>query len=376
MANSKTNCSINGIKYFKKYTMINGTRKMIYGKSEKDWQKKVDAEKINEALGLIDATSTLGQAIDLWIYVSLASNMSIRLSTFSIHEGVYRNRIKGKPICNRKLRDVKSIDMQNFINDLAKEGRSPHAIQAAMKVFNMFFRFAIQEGYVLKNPCTNAHSPKLPIANEIKVFTDAEIGRIKNALVGDRNRFLFLFVLATGLRQGEALAFRHKELLGNSIIVNKEQSNIRHITKGEKTSYEIVDTEPKTNSSYRTIPLPEIIKTEYLAHRFICQKENLKNGKGKLKENDLIFLSPTGLRWQTGNIQEAWKLVLIKAEVPYKSFHSLRHTYITKLVQSGMNIVTIMQLAGHSKMETTLRYTHIEMEHKELSAEIMNELIK
>lgn len=89
-------------------------------------------------------------------------------------------------------------------------------------------------------------------------------------------------------------------------------------------------------------------------------------GNGEIVENDYMFLSKTGLRSQGAQIQKEWSLILAKAEIGYKPFHSLRHTYITRLVQTpGVNIVTAMELAGHSKLETTLRYTHIETKHKE-----------
>ena len=371
----KTNCERNGIKYFRKYATINGKRKMIYGESEKDWKAKVDElEKLN-TLGIINTKETLGAAMATWVYTILAGKHNIKKSTFSIYEGIYRNSIKGHDVMNIPLIDAKSASVQKYINDLSSMGKTPNAVREAKKVLNMFFKYAVSEGYILKNPCTNTTTPPLPARGEIKVFTDAEITKIKDVLADDRDRFLFLLALATGMRQGELLALRHSDLSGGSVKVTKTQLTLRHIKQGSEIEYEISDEPPKTDASYRDIPLPKFIKTEYQAHRKLCQIEKLKWGKGRLEEFDPIFLSSTGLRWQTAQIQKKWELVLAKAEVDYKSFHSLRHTYITKLVQSGINIVTVMQLAGHSKMETTLRYTHVEMDHKEKAVDIIDQLL-
>jgi len=372
----KTNCIINGKSYYQEWIKLDGKRKLVRADSERAWKKKTDKMKEKQSLGLIDVNMSVDKAMGVWVYNALAHKPSIRLSTFSIHEGTYRNRILGSSLSNVNLIDCKSVHIQNLINHQVKAGLSANAIQCSRKVLNMFFKYAVTEGYILKNPCANAYAPKTEPNEEIKVFTSEEIERIKIALIGDRDRFLFLFDLATGLRQGEALGFKHRDMKKDSIYVSRQQCTIRHIEQGEKTLYEISDEPLKTDASYREIPLPPSIRKEYLDHKKLCQLEKLKWGKGKLIDDDYLFLSPTGLRCQTGNIQSKWEMILVKAEVEYKSFHSLRHTYITKLVQSGVNIVTVMQLAGHSKMSTTLRYTHIEKGFKELTIPIIENMIK
>ena len=46
------------------------------------------------------------------------------------------------------------------------------------------------------------------------------------------------------------------------------------------------------------------------------------------------------------------------------SFHDLRHTYISSLVEAGIDLATIKDLAGHSDISMTLKYTHIKEEMK------------
>lgn len=360
---AKTNCVINGIPYFRKYATINGKRKMIYGKSEKDWQRKVDEEKRLESLGIIETNSTLEQAMDVWVYDVLKNNPQNKPATFSVYEGVYRVQIRNSSLMKMKLLDIKTTHVQNYINSI---NVSVFMVYSIKKVLNMFCRYAVSEGYMLRNPCSNVKLPKAPHVQDIEIFSDEETKMIESALIGNRMRFLVELALATGMRQGELLALKHFDFNPNQIEVTKTQATIRHITKDEKNEYEICDTEPKTEASYRKIPLPEYIAAEYNLHKELCRKEKLRLGQGELIENDYMFLSKTGLRAQGAQIQKEWKKILIKAEVDYRSFHSLRHTYITKLVQTpGVNIVTAMELAGHSKLETTLRYTHVEMKHKE-----------
>lgn len=370
----KTNCSINGTQYYRKYATINGKRIMVYGESEKEWKEKVKELQRKESLGMIYTTDTVGNALDTWMYY-VFNKKPIRKTTYSIYEGIFRNLIAGSDVCKVKMKDVKSIHVQNYYNKLENQGKSAHSIQNAKKVLNMFFKYAVSEGYLLKNPCDNANAPKAKRPESIEVFTDSEIERIKKALDGDRDRFIFVLALSTGCRIGELLALRHQDV-GKTIEINKEQTTIRHINKGEPIRYELTDGPPKTSQSYRMIPIPDSVLKEYEAHKHIYKLEYMKRGSGAIKEDDHLFLTKNGIRWQTAQIQKKWKYVLAKAEVDYKKFHTLRHTYITKLIQSGINIVTVMQLAGHSNLDTTLRYTHIEIEHKEKALDVIDQLVK
>ena len=370
----KTNCTINGIPYFRKYVRINGERKMVYGESEKDWNRKVDEMKRLASLGVIDSHSTVGKAIDLWVYNVLPANPSIRKSTYSIYEGIYRNTIKDTDIMGIDLLTIKSINIQSFVNKMVESGKSGHAIAQSYKVLNKFFAYAESEGLIIRNPCKNVFIPKAETPDEIEVYSDGEIEKIYKALEGDRDRFLILLALATGMREGELAALQHFDMGKPTIKVYKQQITERIIEKGQPIKYITRDSEPKTDASHRELPLPKFIQKEYQKHQSLCKKEKLKRGDGGLKDDDYIFLSPNGCRLQQGQVQKKQKLILLKAEVSYKKFHAYRHTYITKLIQSGVNIVTVMQLAGHSSLNTTMRYTHIEMEHKEKAADFINQI--
>jgi site-specific recombinase XerD len=372
----KTNCIINGIVYYQRWATVNGKRELVRGDSESDWIRKVDKLKEDATLGLISTNFSLAKCMDSWIYTCLASNPSIKESTFSIHEGVYRNKIAPSSFAKLKLKDIRSVQVQTFLNNLTSQGATPYSVQSARKILRMFFAYAISESYILKNPCYNAHTPSLPIKHEIKVFSDSDIEKIKTSLIGDRNRFIVMLDLATGMRQGELLALKHSDMGKPTLKITKAQSTIRHIEKGQKIRYEIVDTPPKTKAGYREIPLPDSVKKEYEIHKKLCQEEKLARGLGKLIESDYLFYSKNRLRCQPSKLRESWKEILSRANIEFKTFHSLRHTYITKLVQNGVNIYTVMQLAGHEKIETTLRYTHIEMEHKEKVLDIIDSMIK
>ena len=56
------------------------------------------------------------------------------------------------------------------------------------------------------------------------------------------------------------------------------------------------------------------------------------------------------------------------------SFHSLRHSFATQLLESGVNVRTIQALLGHRSLETTQRYTHVAGDYLKLTRSPLDSL--
>ncbi len=61
-----------------------------------------------------------------------------------------------------------------------------------------------------------------------------------------------------------------------------------------------------------------------------------------------------------------------KAEIKNLSFHTVRHTFATRLVLSGVDIVTVSKLLGHSKIQTTMRYSHPTPEALKMAVSVLD----
>jgi len=373
----KTNYTVNGNSYFRKYVTIHGKRKMVYADSEKAWNKKVEELKKLETLGIIDSKKSLGDAMQIWVYTILFSKQNLAKSTISIYEGIYRNTIKDDAIMGIPLLDVKTATIQDYANRQKALGKSANSVQQSVKVLKMFFKYAVEESYVMNNPCKRVSLAPSPKNDDIVVLSNKEIERLNNTLENERERLLVLLGLATGMRIGELLGLRHSDIDGKSeVTVMQQLQNVRHVEENKPIRYELAYVPTKSGDT-RTIPLPLFIQTEYQIHKKLCQIEHLQNGKGRITGDTPLFLSPTGLLCQQGQINKRWQYILAKSEIEHKKFHTLRHTYITKLAQSTdpiIPIAVIMELAGHKDMRTTLRYTHVEMEHKEKTVDVISEL--
>ena len=83
------------------------------------------------------------------------------------------------------------------------------------------------------------------------------------------------------------------------------------------------------------------------------QKEKLlKNGLSYYPER-FLFTTDSCESIDDKNLLRAWQRVLKKADVRYRNFHTLRHTYATKLFEKGIPLITVSRLLGHSNVQIT-----------------------
>lgn len=97
----------------------------------------------------------------------------------------------------------------------------------------------------------------------------------------------------------------------------------------------------------------------------------LKVLEGIPRVSEYVFVNP-----ETGNpytdIKHSWTTVMDKAGIKNFRFHDLRHTAITRMVEKGIPLPVVKEIAGHSKIETTMRYTHTSPKQKVEAIAVLN----
>lgn len=161
MAN-KTNCVRNGKKYYRLRVDLGRdsegkrVRKTFYGTSKKDAEDKRD-EYINglkSGLNVDAKTVSLGELVHLWLFEVVRISKDIKASSFERYETIYRLYIKDSEIYGIKISDIKSINIQKYYNKLYESGKRSSLIFNINKLLRIFFYYAVNEGYILKNPCS------------------------------------------------------------------------------------------------------------------------------------------------------------------------------------------------------------------------------
>ncbi len=156
--------------------------------------------------------------------------------------------------------------------------------------------------------------------------------------------------MSTGLRIGELCALKWDNIDLKKRILTGRSTIQRIQCSGGNTKTKIVVTEPKSESSMRSIPIPENMI------------DFLKEFKGT---PDDYVLSGTEKPVEPRTMQYRFTKILKNVKLPSVHFHALRHIFASTCVELGFDVKALSELLGHSKVEITLnRYVHSSFERK------------
>ncbi|MBV4415958.1 site-specific integrase [Clostridium tyrobutyricum] len=257
-----------------------------------------------------------------------------------------------------------------------------NVIKNLNKLLKQFLNYAVDEGYIIKNPCwgNKIVIPEQNIAkkDEIKIFTDGEISQLEKVLRTSRLKCLILTALTTGLRQGELLALTWDDidLDKGEISVNKSIKRVNIIKSDDSKENKILIQPPKTINSNRIVPIPSELIPILKQHHLKQKLEKIKAGE-EYKDNNFVFPTALGKPIDAKNLFRSYKNLLIKAGIEHKKFHCLRHTYASKLFANNIPLKTVQVLLGHSNIKTTADiYTHVMPKQKIDAAEKLNSILR
>ncbi|MBL7575418.1 site-specific integrase [Peptoniphilus asaccharolyticus] len=244
------------------------------------------------------------------------------------------------------IKDIKVLDLQNFINSLDLK---PSTIKLVFSKVKQVFNFGndIAEVINYKPKFNKVILPKTTSKVRNDILNEDEINSILNDFIETIYYYIFKFALLTGMRKGEILALKWDKIdfENNIIIVNKNLNRFNKLTL------------PKNNSSIRVVPMSNLLKDLLLElKKFIKTKINysLECDNIVISENnelDFVFRNEYGEFITTNDIDNLFKR-------RYKSkyhFHQFRHYFATKLINTGIPIADVAKILGHAQVTTTLK---------------------
>ena len=184
--------------------------------------------------------------------------------------------------------------------------------------------------------------------------------------------FQLYFILGTGIRAAELTGLRWSDVQGNRFTVSQTIRRNRNYQAGAKHRTFLKSSTPKTKAGRRTIPLSPKMQQLLIQHRRIQLQTRLAKG-ASWNANDLIFCSEIGTPYEGRNLTRVLHRTLERAGLEQMGVHALRHTFATRAMESGMDVRTLSEILGHTKVALTLQlYAHSSMETKKKAMEEMD----
>jgi integrase len=186
------------------------------------------------------------------------------------------------------------------------------------------------------NPVADVEKYPQGRPGEVQVFSPEEVWALVRAAESDQDAAIFLTAAFTGLRQGELLALRWRDIDFPGAIVRVAGS----YGLGKVTS-------PKSGK-VRSVPLaPDV--AEALAR--LDQREHFT------ADDDPVFAGVAGGHLDGAALTKRYKAALERANLRPLRFHDLRHTFGTRMIAQA-DIRRVQEWMGHADVQTTMRYLH------------------
>jgi len=266
-----------------------------------------------------------------------------------------------------RISELYSVAMESGRID-GKGGLSKQTVLHMHRVLKRALSQAVKWGLISRNPCDAVDNIPKPNKKERLTFTTEETLSLLEQLEGNRLQLPVLLAVTTGMRRGEILGLRWKD-----IDLDKKRLCIRQIVI-ETREYGLEVKQPKTDSSSRTIALPRIAIEAIKKYRVEQAELCLQLGKGLTPES-MLFDEFSGLNIPN-RITVNFRSFIKTHGFKHVTFHDLRHTHATHLLEQNIHPKIVSERLGHSTIALTMNtYSHVMPTMQEEAANKVDDML-
>ena len=274
---------------------------------------------------------------DLKAEVLKYTSDNLQKSTSQIYRRVLNDMLR--IIKNKPVKLITNSDIENYKSVRLKEV-SKTTVNIDLKTLKAIFNLALKWDWINENPLR--YVKQISIAQKERLcFNDIELKVLLNNITDPLLKNIVMFGLFTGCRLNEIINIQIKDIdLNERVLIIRNKENFK--TKTGKN---------------RQIPISDSLYSMLIDLLSITPDSNVF--QFSIPE-EYLFSNARHRRFDKSFISKKFKAVLRQIKFPEKfHFHCLRHTFITNLIKSGVNINYVKEIAGHSDIKTTMNYIHI-----------------
>lgn len=332
------------------YVGSDGKRHYLYARTRRDLTDKLRTALNDRDAGLYVAggAQTVSEFLARWL-ASLRLG-EVRPKTLERYEGIVRLHV-GPRIGSIRLRKLGPGDVARLYGDLS-ERMSKSSVATVHRTLHSAFATAVEWNLLARNPADTVKAPRAP-GREMVALSASEVRDLLDSLEGDPLRPLYVMAVMTGMRQGELLGLRWRE-------IDVDARTVRVIGQLQRIGGEWKVTDVKSRHGRRVIPLNDRLVATLRAHRIEQAERHLALGH-RTTPDTLVFTDGKGDPINGSHVTERHlKPHLRRSGFQPIRFHDLRHTFASLMLSQGTPVLNVSRMLGHSHPVITLGvYAHV-----------------
>lgn len=256
------------------------------------------------------------------------------------------------------IREIRTETVREFVAELRRAGLADSTVRGIHGLLAASLREAQLRGLIAENPCERLR----PLRKETRqrVLTPAEQRKVRMAAAAAED-LPVLLGLCAGMRIGEICALKWQDIdwRAGSICVQRTVQRVRRAElSGPRTQLDVGT--PKSDNSQRVLPLPDFLM------------DLLKRQCARRGDSPFLFARMDGACADPRTIQRRFQRRLHSLHIEGAHFHTLRHSFATRLLELGVDIKTVSVLLGHASVRTTLDfYAHSRAESQRRAIDVL-----
>jgi len=303
--------------------------------------------KFKQGIPIVDDRQTVNQFLDRWLE---GVERSAKLAPRTKKHYADMVRLHITPVIGRvRLAKLTLHDVERMM----REASTPSNAAKARGILRIALNRGMKMGDVTRNVAVLTDAPeKERKTDKVEPLSPEETTKLLDTVRGHRLEALYIVALGLGLREGELLGLRWKD-------VDFDRKLLTVAQQVQRIDHVLTMTEPKSRSSHAALPMIEDVADALRAHRERQQEEITVNAH-RWRDHGLVFPTSIGTPMDARNLVRNWHAALDRADIPRTRFHNLRHTCASFLYAHGARDREVMEIMRHSQISLTMNtYTHI-----------------
>ncbi len=232
-----------------------------------------------------------------------------------------------------------------------KGGLSPRTVAYVHATIRKALGDAVRWQLVPRNVAEQATPPRQR-SREMRTWSASELRAFLSHVEGDRLHGAYVLAGTTGLRRGELLGLRWRDL-------GLEAGRLSVIQSLVVVGYTVTVSTPKTAKGRRSVALDPATIAALRAYRARVLEERLAVGLGTPRDDEFVFTEVDGSPIHPGQFSDRFDRLVKSAGLPRIRLHDLRHTHATLALQAGVHPKVVSERLGHATVSITLdTYSH------------------